>query len=126
LLGAGQGLPHGLLSAVRDPGLTSTLLGQLAIQWPSIRSETKPAGNGPLSCKISALLVPSHWTWIGDTSLTCGGPDWLGRLVSLNLAPERHSLSSVSFNLASGGRSLGDVSGLHLAQPWFTLRPVST
>jgi hypothetical protein len=72
---------------------------------------------------LASTPVPSHWTWPGDTSLTCGGPDWLGRrLVSLNLAPERHSLSSVSFNLAPGGRSLGDVSGLPLAQPWLTLR----
>jgi hypothetical protein len=57
--------------------------------------------------------VPSHRTWPGGTSLTCGGAGSLRRrqlVVSLNLARDGHSLDAVSLNLARGSRPLGDVS----------------
>lgn len=56
--------------------------------------------------------VPSHYIWSGVSLVTCGGPSSaetsFQRLVSLNLAHQRHSLGDVSFNLARQGHSLGD------------------
>src|ERR671910_786278 len=52
--------------------------------WESLREELLPEAPWPDSDRklLQArrkweAAVPSHWTWPGSTSLTCGGPDWL-------------------------------------------------